>query len=60
MALFDRNRAAEGEEILGSDVGTRALSVSVVENGILKTFLMSRSPIEGFPHSNGHGRRQSF
>jgi len=30
----------------------------VVDNGILKTFLMSRSPIRGFDHSNGHGRRQ--
>ncbi len=24
----------------------------------MKSFLMSRSPIEGFPKSNGHGRRQ--
>jgi predicted Zn-dependent protease len=30
----------------------------VVENGVLKTFLMSRSPVKGFDHSNGHGRRQ--
>ena len=36
-----------------------ARPVSVVEKGILKTFLMSRSPIQGFPHSNGHGRRQT-
>jgi TldD protein len=33
--------------------------VTVVENGILKTFLMSRTPIKGIEHSNGHGRRQS-
>ena len=32
---------------------------TVVEDGILKTFLMSRSPIDGFQHSNGHGRRQA-
>lgn len=32
--------------------------MTVVDNGVLKTFLMSRSPIEGFDHSNGHGRRQ--
>jgi TldD protein len=38
--------------------GVRARRVTVVENGIFKNFLMSRSPIEGFPHSNGHGRRQ--
>ena len=28
-----------------------------MENGIFKNFLMSRSPIEHFSHSNGHGRR---
>jgi TldD protein len=32
--------------------------VKAVENGVLKSFLMSRSPIDGFDHSNGHGRRQ--
>ena len=30
----------------------------VVENGVLKTFLMSRSPTRGFTKSNGHGRRE--
>ena len=40
------------------DEGVKARPVTVVENGILKTFLMSRSPIKGFDHSNGHGRRQ--
>ncbi|HUT85692.1 MAG TPA: TldD/PmbA family protein, partial [Elusimicrobiales bacterium] len=37
--------------------GMKAQKVVLVENGILKNFLMSRSPIEGFPKSNGHGRR---
>jgi predicted Zn-dependent protease len=32
--------------------------VKAVENGVLRNFLMSRSPIDGFAHSNGHGRRQ--
>jgi predicted Zn-dependent protease len=36
----------------------KAQRVPVVENGILKNFLMSRSPIKGFPNSNGHGRKQ--
>lgn len=40
------------------DEGMPARSVTVVEKGILKTFLMSRSPIRGFDHSNSHGRRQ--
>ncbi len=38
--------------------GVQARRVAVVENGILKSFLMSRTPIEGFPNSNGHGRKQ--
>ena len=38
--------------------GVPARRVTVVENGVFKSFLMSRSPIEGFPQSNGHGRRQ--
>ena len=40
------------------DEGVRAVRVTVVESGVLKNFLMSRSPIKGFPQSNGHGRRQ--
>lgn len=43
---------------LYDDEGVKARPVTVVENGILKTFLMSRSPVQGFPKSNGHGRRQ--
>jgi len=39
------------------DEGVKARKVTVVEDGILKTFLMSRSPVDGFPTSNGHGRR---
>ena len=38
--------------------GVKARRVDVVRNGVLKTFLMSRTPIEGFPQSNGHGRKQ--
>ena len=38
--------------------GIAARRVTVVDKGILKNFLMSRTPIDGFPESNGHGRRQ--
>jgi len=38
------------------DEGVRGQRVEVVKNGKLTSFLMSRSPIEGFPNSNGHGR----
>jgi predicted Zn-dependent protease len=61
--LFDPTRhAAAGEDLYGwyayDDEGVKAQPVRAVENGILKTFLMSRSPIQGVDHSNGHGRRQ--
>ena len=42
------------------DQGCKGARVNVVESGILKRFLMSRTPIAGFPESNGHGRAQSF
>ena len=37
--------------------GVKARRVPVIEQGVLKRFLMSRRPIEGFPRSNGHGRK---
>ena len=40
------------------DEGVPGQRVTVVERGILRGFLLGRSPIEGFPLSNGHGRRQ--
>jgi len=36
--------------------GVKGQRVVIVDNGILKNFLMSRSPIENFSNSNGHGR----
>ena len=41
---------------LYDDEGVRARRVDCVSNGILKSFLMSRVPLDGFPESNGHGR----
>ncbi len=40
------------------DEGIAAKPIRLVDKGVLKAFLMSRSPIDGFVHSNGHGRRQ--
>jgi predicted Zn-dependent protease len=61
--VFDpTKRELAGEDLNGwydfDDEGVRARPVTVIENGVLKTFLMSRSPVEGFDRSNGHGRRQ--
>jgi len=41
------------------DEGVKAQKVPLVEHGVLNTFLMSRRPVDRFPKSNGHGRRQS-
>lgn len=40
------------------DEGVPARRLTLVENGILKTFLLSRTPAPGFTRSNGHGRKQ--
>ncbi len=61
--IFDPTRRRQGDTDLNGyylydDEGVKARTVGVVENGFLKTFLMSRAPIPGFEQSNGHGRRQ--
>lgn len=52
-----------GKDLVGSydydDQGVKASRVTAVENGVLKNFLMSRAPIDGFPNSNAHGRAQA-
>lgn len=40
------------------DEGVKARPVVMIENGVLRNFLMSSSPIKNFPASNGHGRRE--
>lgn len=60
--IFDPTRKKYGSTSLNGsytydDEGIKAQPVTVVDKGILKTFLMSRSPVRGFSRSNGHGRR---
>jgi len=38
--------------------GVPAKRVDVIQNGVLKNFLLSRMPIKDFSQSNGHGRNQ--
>ena len=40
------------------DEGVPGVNTVLVDHGVLKTFLMSRSPLVTIQHSNGHGRRQ--
>jgi len=61
--VFDPTRRKVGNVDLNGwydydDEGVKGRPVTAVDKGILKEFLMSRSPIKGFDHSNGHGRRQ--
>jgi len=55
-------KSLAGTDLVGyypyDDEGVKARRVTVVDKGVLTNFLMSRAPIEGFDHSNGHGRRQ--
>jgi TldD protein len=58
---FDPHQKKYGDDdLLGyyqyDDEGVLGQRVDVVKDGVLKGFLMSRSPIEGFAHSNGHAR----
>jgi predicted Zn-dependent protease len=60
--IFDPTRLDFGGVSLNGsylydDEGVKAQPVAVVDQGILKTFLMSRSPVRGIAGSNGHGRR---
>jgi TldD protein len=55
-------RQIHGTKLAGSydfdDEGVASRRVQVIQDGVLKSFLMSRMPIKGFENSNGHGRNQ--
>ncbi len=44
---------------LFDDEGEPAQKVQLVDDGVLKTFLMSRLPVASFANSNGHGRAET-
>jgi TldD protein len=52
----------KGTKLMGAyefdNEGSPARRVDVIQDGILKNFLMSRMPIKNFGTSNGHGRNQ--
>lgn len=55
-------RARGGSQLNGAyaydEQGVPAQRVTLVQDGVLKTYLLSRKPVEGFLKSNGHGRSQ--
>ena len=64
LSIYDDPTAkSTGKEVLlgyypFDDEGIPAERVTLVDKGVLRNFEMSRQPLTGFPHSNGHGRRQ--
>jgi len=61
--IFDPTLKKVGNvELMGhyvyDDEGVKARRVTVVDKGVLKTFLVDRAPTRDFPRSNGHGRAE--
>jgi len=62
LSVFDDPTAQRigTQELMGhyqvDDQGVPARRVSLIEQGVLKNFLMSRRPGKDMPQSNGHGR----
>ena len=57
LTIFGGTRLSGSYEY--DDEGQKAQRVDLIENGVLRNFLMSRMPIAGFGSSNGHGRAQT-
>jgi predicted Zn-dependent protease len=62
--VFDPTLKTRGNiELMGhyqyDDEGVPGRRVTLVDRGILKTFLLGRAPLPAFPQSNGHGRAES-
>ncbi|MBN1447810.1 MAG: TldD/PmbA family protein [Bacteroidetes bacterium] len=62
--VFDPSlKSFEGQDLNGyyrfDDEGVKGQKVTVVENGVLRDFIMNRTPFENHPTSNGHGRAQA-
>lgn len=60
---FDPTLQKRGNtELMGhyvyDDEGVKSRRVNVVEQGVLKTFLLGRAALRAFPQSNGHGRAE--
>lgn len=61
--IDDPTQQAEGDVALNGayaydDQGVPAQRTVLVEDGVLRTFLLSRRPVKPFTRSNGHGRSQ--
>jgi hypothetical protein len=61
-STIPRSRRSAGIDLNGhyayDERGRTGAPATIVDHGVFRGFLMSRSPIEGFAESNGHGRAQ--
>jgi predicted Zn-dependent protease len=57
--LSNMNGVALAGSYSHDDEGVPSQRVPLIQDGILKNFLMSRMPITNFAKSNGHGRHQA-
>ncbi len=66
LTIVDEPCASEfdGQSLVGhyafDDEGTPAKDVTLIKNGVLKSFLTSRAPIGKKHKSNGHSRNESY
>ena len=64
LSIYDdpTMRERKGVQLNGfylfDEEGVRGQRVPLVEAGVLKNYLLSRRPVDGFAQSNGHGRSQ--
>ncbi len=64
VSIYDDPTVSEraGESTNGyylyDEEGVPAQRATLVQDGVLRSYILSRHPVEGFLHSNGHGRSQ--
>jgi TldD protein len=56
--MRERGGQAVNGYYLYDEEGIAGQRTLLVENGVLRNYILSRHPVEGFLHSNGHGRSQ--
>lgn len=64
LSVYDdpTRRELSGQQLNGyylfDEEGVKAQKVTLIDHGVLKSYLLGRRPVEDGPHSNGHGRSQ--
>ncbi len=56
--IFEHAGESTNGYYLYDEEGVPAQRATLVKDGVLRSYILSRHPVEGFLHSNGHGRSQ--